>query len=208
MGKLEKAFLAVKGKQFPVMYNPTDYSTSMSATYGGPEENNKKNQFQQVQHDNFSLSLFFDTYEDNSDVRDAMKPITDLILPTIKKRKFKEPPVCTFVWGKFNYRGVVVNLKQKFTMFLASGIPVRANLDLTLESRPNDKEQKALSNRSSSRKFWTIKANERIDQIAFSALDNSNSWKEIASFNNITHPLVFPKGSEKGRQLVIPDLGH
>jgi nucleoid-associated protein YgaU len=207
MPKLEKAFIAIKGKQFPVMYNPTEYSSSMTAVYGGLDEPEKKNQFQQTQNDNFSITLFFDTYEQQTDVRQEMKPIADLILPTVKKRKFKEPPVCTFVWGKFSYRGVIVNQSQKFTMFLPSGIPVRATLSLTFESRLSANDTKALSNRSSSRKFWTVKADDRLDLIAYKTLDNAANWKVIANFNNINDPLLFPRGVEKGRQLVIPDLG-
>lgn len=207
MSKLEKAYIAIKGKQFPVMYNPTEYSSSMTAVYGGPDEFNSKNQFQQTQNDNFSITLFFDTYENQTDVRKEIKPIADLILPTVKKRKFKEPPICTFVWGKFSYRGVIINLSQKFTMFLSSGIPVRATLTLTFESRLSDKDTKALSNRSSSRKFWTVKAGDRLDLVAYRTLDNSANWKAIANFNNINDPLLFPGGSEKGRQIVIPDLG-
>ncbi len=208
MAKLDKAFIAIEGgKQFPVMYNPTEYTSSISAVYGGPEEFKTKNQFQQVQMDNFTIALFFDTYEEQKDVRDSMNGITDLIYPTVKKRKFKEPPICTFIWGEFSYRGVIVNLKKKFTMFLSTGVPVRATLDLTFESRLNSKDQKALSNRSSSRKFWTVKADDRIDKIANITLDDPNHWKAIANFNNISDPLIFPKSTEKGKQLVIPDLG-
>jgi hypothetical protein len=207
MPKLEKAFIAIQGKQFPVMYNPTEYSSSMTALYGGPDESDKKNQFQQTQNDNFSISLFFDTSETQSDVRLEMKPIADLILPTVKKRKFKEPPVCTFVWGKFNYRGVIINQSQKFTLFLASGIPIRGTLNLTFESRLNESNSKALSNRSSSRKFWTVKAGDRLDLVAYKTLDSVGNWKAIANLNNINDPLLFPRGSEKGRQIVIPDLG-
>ena len=207
MSKLEKAFIAIKGKQFPVMYNPTEYGSSMTAVYGGPDEADKKNQFQQTQNDNFSIALFFDTSEQQTDVRQEMKPIADLILPTVKKRKFKEPPVCTFVWGKFNYRGVIINQSQKFTLFLASGIPVRGTLNLTLESRLSDSDGKALSNRSSSRKFWTVKAGDRLDLVAYKTLDSVGSWKAIANLNNINDPLLFPGGVEKGRQIVIPDLG-
>jgi len=206
MSKLEKAFIAIKGKQFSVMYNPTEYSYSMTAEYGGPDEFSNRNQYQQTKKDNFSISLFFDTTESKSDVRKEMKPMTDLILPTVKKRKFQKPPVCTFVWGKFSYRGVIISQKQKFTMFLSTGIPVRATLDLTFESRLTQKESKALSNRSSSRKFWTVKAGDRLDLVAYKALDSVDNWKKVAKFNNIDNPLLFPDNFEKGRQLIIPDL--
>ncbi len=208
MAKFEKAYIAIKGSTFPVMYNPTEYTYGKKAVYGGLEDTaKKKNQFQRTEEDNFTVSLFFDTYADNSDVRDKTKPITDLILPTIKKRKFKEPPVCTFVWGKFSYRGAVIKCSQKFTMFLTTGIPVRSNLDITFESRPSTKQLKEYSNRSSSRKFFTIKAGDRIDLVAYKTLDNAHYWRTIAEFNNINNPLTFPEYVEKGRNLVIPDLG-
>ncbi len=205
MTKLEKAFLAIKGKQFPVMYNPTDYSTGQTAVYGGPDVAN--NQFQRVKLTDFTLSLFFDTYDAQSDVRTAIQPIADLIKPTVKKRKFKEPPICTFVWGKFSFRGVVKSITQNFTMFLGSGVPVRANVTMVLESRLTPQQTKDNSNRSSSRKFWTVKTGDRLDRVAQSALDDPAHWRLIAAFNNIEDPLTFPEYFEKGRQIVIPDIG-
>lgn len=206
MSKLEKAYIAAEGKQYPVMYNPNEYNTAMTAVYGGPGKEGCREQFQEVKQDNFSISLFFDTYEQQKDVRTEMKPIADLILPTVKKHKFKEPPVCTFVWGKFSYQGVITNLSQKFTLFLASGIPVRATMDLTFEPRLSDKDASALSNRSASRKFWTVAAGDRLDLVAYRTLDDPANWRAIANFNNISDPLTFPRGVEKGRRLVIPDL--
>lgn len=186
----------------PVMFNPSTYSVVTTADVNGE---GASLQFNRVKIEDFTVSLFFDTYEKGEDVRDETGKITALLSPTVEGKKTKQPPVCVFAWGKFSYKGVIYKIDQKFTMFLSSGIPVRSELTVTFKSVVTIEEDAALKGKEACRKLWTVRAGDRLDMIAHATLNDVSQWRRIAYANSIADPLFFPTGSDIGRILVIPD---
>ncbi len=188
-----------------VMFNPNEYTVSYEAKYEG--ENDKK-QFKVTQMPEFKVSLFYDTYErggTGADVRRETNKIVLLMKPSKSKKKTKLPPECVFSWGLFNYRGVVTRVDQRFTMFLGSGIPVRAVVDVTFTSSLLEKEVDVFKGLEACRKLWTVKSGERLDLIANAALKDPLKWRRIAEINKIVNPMEFPRKDDIGRILLIPD---
>jgi len=202
-GKPEKALITVEGaKDIEVMFNPNEYSLSTEATVSGEGKNIT---FTKVGLNDFTVNLFFDTYEKGLDVRSKTNEITKLLIPNVKKKKNKRPPVCTFVWGKFTYTGVIKKVDQKFTMFLSDGIPVRAELTVTFKSKLTEQKHIKALGISDSREFRTVKPSDRLDLIAEEVLGDSRLWRVIAKNNNIHDVLSFPNEETIGTVLVIPD---
>ena len=91
-----------------------------------------------------SVTLQFDTYEERVSVRD--KYVRKLEKLTMMKSKAKDdkdvknhaPPLVRFCWGKLNFKGVIVSLSQKYTMFLSDGTPVRAEVALKIQNVSED----------------------------------------------------------------------
>jgi nucleoid-associated protein YgaU len=50
-----------------------------------------------------------------------------------------------------------------------------------------------------------VKSGDRLDLIANETLKDPALWRKIAKENNIDNPLSFPKYSDIGKILIIPD---
>jgi len=189
--------------KIPVMFNPENYTVSMTGNLTGK---GSAIQFDGVSVDDFTVTLFFDSYEKQTDVRKKTKPIADLVKPTVEGKTTKEPPICRFMWGKFSYKGIIYKVQQEFIMFLPSGIPVRAKLTLTFKSVLTKQEDADFQGKEACWKLWTVKAGDRIDLIAYDALKDITQWKKLAEVNNIDNPLLFPTKKDIGTTLIIPDI--
>lgn len=190
--------------EIEVMFNPTEYTDVKEVEKAGEGSNI---QFKRVRMKTFSVKLFFDTYEEQGDKRDVKKKteaIVSLLLPSVKG-KSQRPPLCVYIWGSFSFRGIVSKVSQKFIMFLESGIPVRAELDVTFESVLIKEEEAKHESKTESRKFCMVKTGDRLDLIANKMLKDPTQWRKIAEENNITNPLAFPMANDIGRILIIPD---
>jgi contractile injection system tube protein len=201
---IEKAKIKIldTNEEIPVMFNPSGYNVTTTGQLTGE---GTCLQFKRVNVEDFNVSLFYDTYEKQSDVREETQRITDLVMPTVAGKKTKQPPVCLFMWGGFLYKGIIYKIDQRFTMFLETGIPVRAELGVTFKSVITTEEDTALRGNEACRKLWTVKSNDRLDLIAHKALKDPRAWRRIAAINDISDPLTFPTAADIGRTIVIPD---
>jgi len=204
---LEKASLLVDrgsagSETIPVMYNPTELSDNRTVKVCGVGNNV---QFERLIRDDMTLSLFFDTYEAGTDVRDKTRQIQSLMIRNAGKGTRKEPPKVSLSWAGVWFTGIVIGLKQNFTMFLPSGVPVRARLEVTLKSILTDKEELAALGIPNCRKLHLVTSNDRIDLMAYETTGDPAWWREIAEANDIADPLAFPLTSQTGNLVVIPD---
>lgn len=207
----------VKDKTIEVMFNPTDYTSSINATWVGEEGTIPA--FTKTTFGTLTLNLFFDTYELRADVREdneipisgrvkkvaGTKRIMELAVPTVDGKETKKPPVCLFSWGKFNFKGVVQSVSQNFTMFLSTGIPVRAKLTVVMKPVVNAQDMLKLKGVEACRKIRQVKQGERLDIIAAEELKNPFLWRKIAELNDIDDPLNFPGPDDIGKIIIIPD---
>lgn len=166
----------------------------------------KKPYFCGTEKSQFTVTLFYDTYEAGSDVTEETDVIKELLIPSVSGKSGKHPPICKFRWNNFEYRGIITNLDQKFTMFLSNGQPVRAELTLTFSPIYTAEEEKTLLGREACRRLWTVKSGDRLYLIANKIYKNPMLWPVIAEYNNIENPLTFPEREHLGMELVLPDL--
>jgi hypothetical protein len=190
------------GGEIEVMYNPTEYT---SATEILISKVGTTLQFERLESPTFTVNLFFDTYEQMTDVRAATRKITDLQTPVGPGAK-REPPTCLFMWGGFSYEGLVKRVEQRFTMFLPTGVPCRADLTVTFEQVVSAIQAVQNAGLDNCPKLHTVAQGERLDLIAVRELGNASAWLQIADLNDIDDPLSFPSQSQIGRVLIIPDL--
>lgn len=189
-------------EEITVMFNPTEYSLTATGQLSGE---GTCLQFKRVNLEDFSIPLFFDTYEKQTDVRKEIKNLTALVMPTVEGKTTKQPPVCLFIWGGFSYKGIIYKIGQKFTMFLSSGIPVRAEVTVTFKSIVTTEEDAQLKGKEACRKLYQVKGGDRLDLIAYRTLKDVSLWRKIAEANNITNPILYPQDDDIGSQIVIPD---
>jgi nucleoid-associated protein YgaU len=212
MGELEKAIISVRDpdpqkdteiKQIKALFNPEKYSLEKSAAW--EEKGSKKTlEFVGISRKSFAIELFYDTYEAGKDVRDYTNEIVQLMDPTVEYKGKKVPPVCVFSWGGFNFRGIVEKVTQNFSLFLNSGIPVRAVLTVGFKQFNYPAEQARGNPPGDPTKIRIVKDGETLNAIAAREYGDPGLWRVIADANKdlINNPRVLAAGTA----LVIPAL--
>jgi len=218
---LVKAFLTRKDNPslvVPFLFNPTEFNVEKSNQFAEtniPGLSSSVLQFVRGNSRSISMDLFFDTYEEGTDVRlftdritgwdagsmlsnlpDAAKGLMDI------DSELHAPPVCLFIWGAYVFQCIIDRVSKRFTMFLPKGIPVRATLSVTLkEYKEVDVQVQELDLHSSDiSKRWVVTQGDTLWSIAAKEYGDPADWREIAEANKINNPrLLIP-----GQELAIP----
>jgi nucleoid-associated protein YgaU len=185
-------------------------------------------QFVAVTPETLSLELFFDTYEsraeasgwkraaafvapanpfaasDASDVTKLTRRIADLAVPD---HELHRPPVCVLSWGAYTiFYGVLTQLDQRLTMFLPSGIPVRATLSCTFVEIHTRSHAGVVREPNSADvvKTRVLRRGDTLHSLAAQEYRDPGLWRHIATANGIIDPLAVTPGTV----LTIPKLAR
>src|ERR1700727_705355 len=115
------------------LFNPTEYSLGKANQIAEAAVPGLDAPILQYVHGNtrtLDMDLFFDTYEEGTDVTGRTTPVYNLLLIDPATHA---PPICDIAWGSLTFRGVLDHVTGKFTLFLADGTPVRATLSVTFK---------------------------------------------------------------------------
>lgn len=206
--KLKDAHIKIldaRGKtkdEVEVKFNPTDYSMEKSNEFANiniPGLESPLLQFVRGGLETLSMDLFFDSYEENKDVREYTKKITDLLKVD---EDIHAPPVLEFVWGSLDFTCVLSRVNKKFTMFRSDGAPVRATLTVTFNEYKTEAELKKPTSSPDRTKVYTIKGGDSLWAIAVEEYGDTTQWRAIAEANKIENPRIL----EIGKEIVIPRL--
>jgi Contractile injection system tube protein len=215
---LEKATITntVSGNVIEVLFNPEEYTVNSEVTYAQSAIPGVSGPLLQFVHGNMStleMELLLDTQEKhvtgrnntaaNSDVRVLVRAITDLMAI---ESTTHAPPVLLFTWGSLTFTCVLARASQKYQMFLPTGIPVRARMQVTFnEFRNIDLEAKEIKRQTADyTKRRVVGQGETLSSIAAEVYDDPGKWRPLAIANAIEDPRVLPSGLE----LVVPRLPY
>ncbi len=216
---LEKATIAnlTRSENVKVLFNPEEYSLNRDINYAQIAVPGLSGPLLQFVHGNMQtleMELFLDTYEEHrdgsrtvnqagDDVRVQVGRVTNLmnIDPTIHA-----PPVLLFTWGTLSFTCVLARANQRYIMFRADGVPVRARVQVTFnEFRNADLEAKEVKRETADyTKTYTVTTGETLSAIAGREYGNPKLWRPIALANNVSDP----RRLEPGARLVIPRLPY
>ncbi len=173
-------------------------------------------QFVKGNNRTLSMDIFFDTYEEGTDVRTYTDVITGWDAGAIQSRlatnqgkglmdltsEKHDPPVCIFEWGRFSFECVIEKATKQFTLFLDDGTPVRATVKVTLkEYRPVELYVKEANKESSDlTKRREVVQGDSLWSLSAAEYGKATDWRLIAEANNIDNPRTL----EPGIELVIP----
>jgi hypothetical protein len=141
-----------------------------------------------------------------SDVQELTNKVLYFITPQQDQRdrtKFKVPLV-SFVWGTFQFDGVVESMDETFEFFSPDGKPLRASVSLGLTRQAilaqirdpgGGKGATAAANAASpqGRAFSQAKSGDSVQNIA-SRQGLGSNWQDIARRNGIEDPLRLQPG--------------
>lgn len=193
-------------KTVDCMFNPKEYSFSKQNSWT-PKNRKGTNvalyEFGNGQPITLQMQLFFDTYANSKDgsSKDVRKEYTEKIWDMMKvdsklaslagrsSHKKGRPPVVIFQWGTvFTFQAVITNLKERFTLFLPDGTPVRSTLDVTFQ-QIQDPEDKPATNPTSGgvggERVWTVKQGDTLGWIAYQEYGDTKLWRVIADANRL-----------------------
>lgn len=186
------------GHEISCMFNPKEYSFSKQNSWsqGKTKGSNVPHlEFGGGQPATLSMTLFFDTYGEGSDVRSKYTDdIWELMLidESLKDKKNKKgrPPKVRFQWGSaWSFDAVITNIKQQFSLFLANGTPVRASLDVTFQQVKDAKlfpRQNPTSGGEPGGRLWTVTSGDTLAWIAYKEYGDATMWRRIAECNRLS----------------------
>jgi hypothetical protein len=156
-GTLQKAQLvpvdptskqAQMSKAITVHFNPESlklsYTVTVKADTGSKNSSDQAAQQSSSSSAKLAVDLVFDTtdkFEDQQDDADVVKSVTSKIIaafvaPPAPDGASKGKPIpanpCLFLWGTFQFVGLVDSFNQTLEFFSASGVPLRASVSLSL----------------------------------------------------------------------------
>lgn len=197
------------GIEVACMFNPYEYTISKINTFSEPDSANTKSSprgdFSKAGAQNLEVNLLFDTYADGKDVRDHTNKLWKLMsVPKRSDGKKSSPPLVAFVWGTFYFVAYIVNMRQTFTLFTHTGIPVRAKVTVSF-TQYVDEEDKPPSDplaqlNEGIQQAWRVIGGDRLDTIAQEVYGDATKWPLIAAANQLPDPLKLAPG----QQLRIP----
>jgi nucleoid-associated protein YgaU len=187
-----------------VMFNPNEFNITKSNLWFDQQtigQNQPRTVFVSGQPATMTIRLFFDTYEQKMDVRyytDKIAKLMEIGPREEGERSKKRPPKVIFGWGLIQtFPAVITSVNQRFTLFLPTGTPVRAWMDVSLREFGSDSlpGQNPDSAGAGGRGTHLVAAGETLDVIAFQELGDTRLWRRLAEVNGITDPLNLAPGS-------------
>lgn len=189
-------------------FNPSEYSITNTAKY---DEKNLAPQntlaFLSAELRTLSVTLYFSS-ADNVTLYgtamlgslvgcDAVTDVTQKIVSALYiSGSDHRPPLVSFVWGNLDFQGFLTSVTEHYTMFDASGKPIRCKLDITIKEAGEivlEKKKEPFS--SPDRTKWkTMSEGMSLWDIAYKEYGDPEKWRIIARANNISNPLQIRNG--------------
>jgi hypothetical protein len=128
-----------QGRPIDVHFNPVSLQFSISNQLDPQKSAKEKKQYVKESTGKLTMDLTFDTTDTGDNVREATKKVAAFMQPNKKH----VPPMVLFEWGAFAFRGFVESYKETIDFFSATGVPLRASVNLTLSDQQKVFDQNA-----------------------------------------------------------------
>jgi hypothetical protein len=215
------------GKETTVQFNPESLKVSFANQVvqpnnagsggSGDQSSTAARQFVGAGTTKLALTLWFDvgaqdtdSGDAKADVRDLTKDVAFFITPKQDGDHYV-PPGVRFLWGSFQFDGLVDSLEETLEFFSDEGVPLRANISLGLSQQRISEfhgNQKALAaNPSPPGAFGAgsgdsigttplvqVKAGASL-QATLGSSKSGASWQSIAEANGIENPRQLNTGA-------------
>jgi hypothetical protein len=192
-------------RRIPLRFNPTDYKLSKSNTFAEvaiPGLDTPPLQYVRGGSETLSVQVLVDTSDTLENVRvKYVDAIRGLMKPD---RREHAPPIVRFVWDEAVFTGVMEKVDVNYQLFRPDGVPLRAQLDLSLKEYRPAAVQVAENPRSSPtvEKSYVVRRGDTLSSISAAVYRRPDAWRELARANGISDP----RDLRPGRVLTVPRL--
>ena len=211
--ELDASFEEISGgRSAEVQFNPdtlkVSYANQIQTPQGASDQGGgAAQQFVGAGSTKLAVQLWFDVASNEDapveDVRELTRTVAQFIIPQEvqgQQGKFR-PPVVRFIWGSFQFDGIMEGLEENLELFSEEGRPLRASLGVTISQQkmqftirpipPADPAAAAAA--PGTRPLSTPAPGQSVQQTA-SAQGNGAGWQQAAERNNIDNPRFPPPG--------------
>lgn len=202
-------------KKVEFHFNPTSIRFSKTAEFRRqprPGARQPPVQFAGSAPTELKLDLLLDAMErqPDSDVQPKVEQLLDWTNPTSQSRSTRSPspPELQFTWGSLvigggnTFRGHLHAVEATYLLFSRTGIPLRAEVSVTLSSKP---EEPGGTNPTSGgvhpQRAHVLVREDTLHSVAWRTYGHAGYWRRIAEVNGIDDPLRVPIGT----RLLLPD---
>jgi len=184
---------------FPVMYNPTELSLSHGVVLEPKSTTNEVNQLEvkSKEASDLSVSLLFDAT--GASINSVQANIAKLVggvdvqieafLAIIQKGDSENAniPYLKILWGSFIFHCVFKSATVNYTLFSASGRPLRAKVDVTFTEKSQDSLIKSLVKKLGSQltMFAAVKAGDKLVSMANKNYGDPAKAIQVAQANGL-----------------------
>jgi hypothetical protein len=193
------------GDPVECQFNPSEYTVEKSVQFaelGVPGLSVPVLQYVRGLGRRLTVQLFFDTYEEGTDVRDHTNKVFGLLDVASATHV---PAICRLRWdpgtwdarGDNSFRCVLERVTGRFTLFLTDGTPVRATLDVVLREYVDVDVAVRRDNLQSADHDKTVRLRhgETLHSVAAREYGDPALWRPIARANAIDNPRLVPSGT-------------
>lgn len=208
MGTLEKAKLTEmtpageswtpSGDPVEVQFNPltlkVTYTNQLS---NGDQPGGSPKQFVGQSTTKMSLELWFDSTDDQSDVRLKTGKIAYFITPKADTQEGnkKIAPRVQFSWGTFLFSGFIDSMDENIEFWSEKGVPLRASMTLSLSEQAFQfgREGDALGDALANLRAVLPRAGQTLQEIAM-RYRAGKRWQDIGAANGVENPRMLDPG--------------
>ncbi len=199
------------GDKIPCQFNPTEMTLEKASQFAEiniPGLTSPLQQFVRGEAEMLSLELFFDTSDKGTGAKaESVTKLTDLVYSLSRiEPTGHAPPLVTFFWGdhfpgsdlptrqagqkRRSFTGIVVNVRQNFTFWSRSGVPLRAKVNLSIREYLTLSQQLEQLNLSSPDRTHghVLRNGETLASLAGDYYSRPSEWRRIAADNGIEDP--------------------
>jgi hypothetical protein len=198
-------------KKVPVQFNPETLKVSFANQIQTPEggsgdqRGGAAQQFVGAGTTKLTLQLWFDVNAPQEgeavlDVRKMTEKVTHFITPAPDKKDKKKfiPPGVRFIWGSFQFDGIMESLEETLEFFSSEGIPLRASMTLNLTQQKIDlykfpKEAPSKLPLPGTRPLTPAPKGSNVQNLASNA-GKGDDWQSVAAANGIENPRQLQAG--------------
>jgi hypothetical protein len=197
------------GKQVTVQFNPQSLKSNYTNQFsGGDQKQGSSPQFVGTGVTKLTMELWFDvslpvsgnTPDPAGDVRNLTKDIVyfmSLQNTNSSDQQTRTPPKMKFQWGSFAFSGVMDSVDETIDLFSPDGIPLRANVSISLSKHDLTFEfaqgAGGSPNSTGTTPLATAPAGASLQQMAASA--GISNWQGVAQANGIANPRMLQTGT-------------
>jgi hypothetical protein len=207
-----------EAKSVTVQFNPetlkVTYSNQIVPPKGeGNQQENASLQYVGAGATKLTLQIWFDVTGEPAgsepqpaDVRKLTGQVAYFITPREESKDKMIPPVVSFEWGTFRFKGIMESLEESLEFFSSDGVPLRASMTLGLAQQRIEFIPGSSATQgpppgaggpggagAGTQPLFQAKAGATLQGMA-AAVGGGASWQAIAAANGIENPRLLQPG--------------